>query len=135
MMKKKENSEKDNNKREFTFAFNHCFICRNPEAEKKLSEKYNKKILASTVRDSKGMEYEIVIIYNFFKDAMPFVLNLWIKVLNHMKFDLTENPNIGDIKKELEFEEVPENIKKEVLSNFKEKISIFIYYKIIIQFF
>ena len=121
---KKENSEKDNNKREFTFAFNHCFICRNPEAEKKLSEKYNKKILASTVRDSKGMEYEIVIIYNFFKDAMPFVLNLWIKVLNHMKFDLTENPNIGDIKKELEFEEVPENIKKEVLSNFKEKISI-----------
>ena len=32
---KKENSEKDNNKREFTFAFNHCFICRNPEAEKR----------------------------------------------------------------------------------------------------
>ena len=120
----KTKEQKENNKREFTFAFNHCFICRNSEAEKKLSEKYNKKILASTVKDSKGMEYEIVIIYNFFKDALPFVLNLWTKVLNHMKFSLSENPNLVYIKKELEFEEVPKNILDEVLLNFKDKISI-----------
>ena len=116
--------KKENNKREFTFAFNHCFICRNAEVEKKLSEKYYKKILVSTVKDSKGMEYEIVIIYNFFKDALPFVLNLWSKVLNHMKFSVAENPNIGYIKKELEFEETPKDIMEEVLYNFKDKISI-----------
>jgi hypothetical protein len=121
----KESDKKDKiNKREFTFAFNHCFICRNSEAEKKLSEKYNKKILVSTVRDSKGMEYEIVIIYNFFKDALPFVLNLWSKVLNHMKFSVIQNPNIGYIKKELEYEEIPKKIMDEVLLNFKDKISI-----------
>ena len=78
-------NDKNKQKKEFTFAFNHCFICRNLEAEKNLSEKYNKKILTSTVTESKGMEYEIVIIYNFFKDTYPFVLNLWSKVLNHMK--------------------------------------------------
>ena len=118
------NDEKKNNQREFTFAFNHCFICRNSEIEKKLSEKYKKKILVSTVKDSKGMEYEIVIIYNFFKDSMPFVLNLWSKVLNHMKFCIEENPNLGSIKKELEFEETPKDIMDEVLFNFKDKISI-----------
>ena len=122
--KEKENKAKENNKREFTFAFNHCFICRNADIEKNLSEKYNKKILVSTVKDTKGMEYEIVIIYNFFKDAMPFVLSLWSKVLNHMKFYNEENPNLGNIKKELEFEETPEDIMEEVLFNFKDKISI-----------
>ena len=39
-----DNNDKNNNKKEFTFAFNHCFICRNLEAEKNLSEKYHKKI-------------------------------------------------------------------------------------------
>ena len=120
----KENKDQKENKREFTFAFNHCFICRNSEAEKKLSEKYNKKIFVSTVKDSKGMEYEIVIIYNFFKDALPFVLNLWTKVLNRMEFNVIENPNLGYIKRELEIEETPKNIMDEVLYNFKDKISI-----------
>ena len=119
-----ENKDKKENKREFTFAFNHCFICRNSETEKKLSEKYNKKILVSTVKDSKGMEYEIVIIYNFFKDTLPFVLNLWTKVLNRMEFNVIENPNLGYIKRELEIEETPKNIMDEVLYNFKDKISI-----------
>ena len=118
------NNENNNNKKkEFTFAFNHCFICRNYKAEKELSEKYNKKILTSTVSESKGMEFEIVIIYNFFKDAYPFVLNLWSKVLTHTNFAKTNNPNIQDIQKELEFEEIQDNIKNEVYSNFKEKIS------------
>jgi len=120
----KDNKDKKENKREFTFAFNHCFICRNSEAEKKLSEKYNKKILVSTVKDSKGMEYEIVIIYNFFKNALPFVLNLWTKVLNRMEFTVIENPNLGYIKRELEIEETPKDIMDEVLYNFKDKISI-----------
>ena len=65
-----------------------------------------------------------MVIYNFFKDALPFVLNLWSKVLNHMKFSVTENPNIGYFKKELEFEETPKDIMEEVLYNFKDKISI-----------
>ena len=118
----KDNKDKSKNKKELTFAFNHCFICRNLESEKNLSEKYNKKILTSTVTESKGMEFEIVIIYNFFKDAYPFILNLWSKVLTHMKFRKTENQNIQDILKELDFEEVGEKIKNEVNQNFKEKI-------------
>ena len=119
-----ESKEKNNNdnKKEFNFAFNHCFICRNIEAEKELSEKYNKKILTSTITDSKGMEYEIVIIYNFFKDAIPFVLNLWSKVLTHTKFQKVDNQNIQNILKELEFEQEDETIKREVHEIFKEKI-------------
>ena len=112
----------NNNKKEFTFAFNHCFICRNNVAEKELSNKYNKRILTSTVSESKGMEFEIVIIYNFFKDAIPFVLNLWTKVLTHTLFQKTDNQNIQDIQKELKFEEVDENISHEVYEIFKEKI-------------
>ena len=118
-----DNNDKNNNKKEFTFAFNHCFICRNLEAEKNLSEKYHKKILTSTVMESKGMEFEIVIIYNFFKDTIPFVLNLWSKVLTHIKFEKTDNPNIQNIKKELEFEEIPANVRNEIMSIFKEKIT------------
>lgn len=114
---------KNKQKKEFTFAFNHCFICRNLEAEKNLSEKYNKKILTSTVTESKGMEYEIVIIYNFFKDAYPFVLNLWSKVLTHMNFQRSQNQNIESIRKELEFEEVEKKLQDEVCKNFEEKIS------------
>ena len=117
------NNGKSNNKKEFTFAFNHCFICRNIDAEKNLSEKYNKKILTSTVTESKGMEFEIVIIYNFFKDAYPFVLNLWSKVLTHMKFEKAENQNIQNIQKELEYEEIEQRIKDEVYNIFKEKIN------------
>ena len=119
----KNNKDKNNNKKEFTFAFNHCFICRNMEAEKNLVKKYNKKILASTVTESKGMEYEIVIIYNFFKDAYPFVLNLWSKVLTHTKFEKTENQYIQNIQKELEYEEIDINLKNEIYSNFKDKIT------------
>ena len=119
----KNNNDKNSNKKEFTFAFNHCFICRNIEAEKKLSEKYDKKILTSTVTESKGMEFEIVIIYNFFKDAYPFVLNLWSKVLTHMKFEQIKNQNLENIQKELDFEEIEERIKNEVSEIFKEKIN------------
>ena len=117
------NNNNNNKNKEFTFAFNHCFICRNLEAEKKLSEKYHKKILTSTVMESKGMEYEIVIIYNFFKDTIPFVLNLWSKVLIHTKFEKTDNPNIHNIQKELEFEGIPEKMKNEISNIFKEKIT------------
>jgi superfamily I DNA/RNA helicase len=119
----KNNIDKNNNKKEFTFAFNHCFICRNIESEKRLSEKYNKKILASTITESKGMEFEIVIIYNFFKDAYPFVLNLWSRVLTHMKFQKTKNQYIQNIQKELEYEEVEQKLKDEIDKNFKEKIA------------
>ena len=116
-------NDKNKQKKEFTFAFNHCFICRNLEAENNLSEKYNKKILTSTITESKGMEYEIVIIYNFFKDAYPFVLNLWSKVLTHMTFQKSINQNIESIRKELEFEEVEKKLQDEVCKNFEEKIS------------
>ena len=120
----RENNENnyENNKKEFTFAINHCFICRNTDSEKKLNEKYNKKILTSTISQSKGMEYEIVIIYNFFNDAYPFVLKLWREVLNLIKFEKVKNTNIDDIKKQLEIEEIDETKKNEVLMNFKEKI-------------
>ena len=52
------------NVKEFNFAFNHSFICRNNLSEKDLNEKYKNKVFTSTISESKGMEFEIVIIYN-----------------------------------------------------------------------
>ena len=59
-------SDSNKNEQKFNFAFNHCFICRNSKVEKELKEKYN-IIYTSTISEAKGLEFEIVVVYNFFK--------------------------------------------------------------------
>ena len=89
-----------------------------------LNEKYKKKVFSSTISESKGMEFEIVIIYNFFKNAGSIELNLWQNILNHLKIEKTENHNILNIMKELEFEEIKDNIKDEIYNAYKEKLNL-----------
>ncbi len=45
----------------------HCFICRTTEEKQLILKKYNKNIKVNDILECKGLEYEIVVIYNFFK--------------------------------------------------------------------
>ena len=58
-----------------SFSANHCFICRNREYAEKLSNEYNNRIYTLSIEESKGLEYEIVIISDFFSNS-PFI-NEW----------------------------------------------------------
>ena len=71
------------NKQKFNFAFNHCFLCRNNKVCKELKNKYNNKF-TSTILEAKGFEFEVVVIYNFFKDSYDFIQKLWDKVLRNI---------------------------------------------------
>jgi hypothetical protein len=70
------------------------------------------------------MEFEIVIIYNFFKNAGLIELNLWQNILNHLKLEKIKNQNMMNIMRELEFEEIKDSIKDEIYNAYKEKLNL-----------
>ena len=104
-----------------SFSVNHCVICRNNSIVKKLNEKYNNKIFCSTIYESKGLEYEIVIIYNFFQDSIPLLKDIWKFILKNISFKKVENNYLYLIKQNLEYENYSTHIKDEIYSIFKEK--------------
>ena len=107
-----------------SFSVNHCVICRNNDVVKKLNTKYNNKIFCSTAFESKGLEYEIVILYNFFKDSLPFIKEIWSYVLKNINVKQTENNYLYLIKENLEFEGFPSSIKDQIYSIFNKKFLI-----------
>ena len=88
---KNENKNKKGESQKYIqFGFQHCFLCKTEESVQKLKSRYN-KILSFTIEESKGMEYEFVILYNFFhdscsvkKDGKLTMKKLWLKVLNNI---------------------------------------------------
>ena len=109
---------------DISFSVNHCVICRNNKVVKELNKKYNNKIFCSTAFESKGLEYEIVILYNFFKDSLPFVREIWIYILKNINVKLTENNYLYLIKENLDFEGFPSSIKDQIYSIFNQKFNI-----------
>ena len=107
-----------------TFSVNHCVICRNNDIIKDLNKKYNSKIFCSTIYESKGLEYEIVIIYNFFKDSLPFVQEIWKYILKNIRFNKVENNYLSLVKQNLEYENISSSIKDAIYTIFKDKINI-----------
>ena len=107
-----------------TFSVNHCVICRNNDIVKKLNKKYNNKIFCSTVYESKGLEYEIVIIYNFFKDSLPFIQEIWKYILKNIRFNKVENNYLSLVKQNLEYENMSQSIKDAIYTIFKDKINV-----------
>ena len=106
------------------FSVNHCVICRNENVAKFLSKKYNNKIFCSTVYECKGLEFEIVIIYNFFKDSLDFINEIWKYILKNISFKKVENNYLPFIKENLNYENISETIKDQVLTVFKDKFNI-----------
>ena len=107
-----------------SFSVNHCVICRNNDVVKNLNKKYNNKIFCSTAFESKGLEYEIVILYNYFKDSLPFIKEIWSYVLKNINVKQTENNYLYLIKENLEFEGFPSSIKDQIYSLFNKKFLI-----------
>ena len=107
-----------------SFSVNHCVICRNNNVVKALNEKYNNKIFCSTAFESKGLEYEIVILYNFFKDSLPFVKEIWTYILKNINVKLVENNYLYLIKQNLDFEGFASSIKDQIYSIFNQKFNI-----------
>ena len=107
-----------------SFSVNHCVICRNNNTVKNLNKKYNNKIFCSTVYECKGLEYEIVIIYNFFKDSLPFVQNIWKFILKNIHFNKVENNYLSLVKQNLEYENINQSIRDEIYTMFKQKVSV-----------
>ena len=117
------------------FGFKHCFLCKTESSALELRKKYN--VLALSVAESKGLEYEIVILYNFFKDSFPDtekealekkdplsknknnLRNLWSKILVNTKFIKKENPNLNDYRKELELEQLPQEEIDQVIEEYR----------------
>ena len=107
-----------------SFSVNHCVICRNNDVVKKLNEKYKNKIFCSTVYESKGLEYEIVILYNFFKDSLPFVNEIWKFILKNIRFNTVENNYLSLVKQNLDYENIPQSTKDEIYTIFKDKFNV-----------
>ena len=116
--------EDPNSKINISFGVNHCVICRNNNVVKELNKKYNNKIFCSTVFESKGLEYEIVILYNFFKDSLPFIKDIWTIILKNINITQVENNNLYFIKQNLDFENFPLSIKDQIYSIFNKKFNI-----------
>ena len=107
-----------------SFSVNHCVICRNNDVVKQLNKKYNNKIFCSTVYESKGLEYEIVIIYNFFKDSLPFINEIWKYILKNIRFSEVENNYLTFVKQNLDYENISQSIKEEIYTVFKQKYNV-----------
>ena len=107
-----------------SFSVNHCVICRNNDIVKQLNKKYNNKIFCSTVNESKGLEYEIVIIYNFFKDSLPLVQEIWKFILKNIRFNKVPNDYLSLIKQNLDYEEVSQSIKDQIYTIFNKKYKV-----------
>ena len=107
-----------------SFSVNHCIICRNDDIVKSLNKKYNNKVFCSTAYESKGLEYEIVILYNFFKDSLPFVREIWSYVLKNIKVTQVENNYLYLLKQNLDFEDYSPLIKDQIYALFNQKFNI-----------
>ena len=103
------------------FSVNHCVLCRDKSIIENLNKTFNNKVFCSTVYESKGLEYEIVIIYNFFRDSP--IKELWKYILKNISFQKVENNYLYLIKQNLEYENMQSHIKEEIYSIFKEKFS------------
>ena len=73
------NSEKS---KDYTLVANHCFIYNNEKDGELLNNLYGDKIYKLNVEQSKGLEFEMVICYNFFTSSK--FQNLWEKIFKNI---------------------------------------------------
>ena len=74
--------------KDYTLAANHCFIYNNYIDGEELDKLYGDKIYKLNVEQSKGLEFEMVICYNFFTSSK--FQNIWEKIFKNLR---EENEN------------------------------------------
>ena len=63
------NKDENNNNHDYTLTANHCFIYNSEKDGDELNRSYGDDIYKLNVEQSKGLEFEIVIAYNFFSSS------------------------------------------------------------------
>ena len=92
-----------------TLSSNHCFICRGKKTKQELKKK---NVLPRTIEESKGLEYDIVVVYNFFSES-PFY-SLWDKLFrddNLNEFSEKRNSSVIELENLLTKEDLVKLIK------------------------
>ena len=85
------NNQQNNGNMDFTLAANHCFIYNNENDEKELNNLYGENIYKLNIEESKGLEFEMVIVYNFFSSSK--FQSLWNKIFRNLKGGKNEDIN------------------------------------------
>ena len=76
---------------DYTLAANHCFIYSNEQDGEELTNLYGENIFKLSVEQSKGLEFEMVIVYNFFSSSN--FQGLWDKIFRNLKGIKNESIN------------------------------------------
>ena len=72
----------DENNIDYTLAANHCFIY-NSEGDREELDKLGNEIYKLSIEQSKGLEFELVIVYNFFSSSK--FQAIWEKIFSDLK--------------------------------------------------
>ena len=79
----------NNENQDYTLTANHCFIYNSDEAEIALNNLYGDNIYKLSVEQCKGLEFEMVIVYNFFSYSK--FQGLWEKIFSNLKGEKKES--------------------------------------------
>ena len=86
------NNIANNQKNEdYTLSANHCFIYNSECDEKELNLLYKDKIYKLNIEESKGLEFEMVIVYNFFSSSK--YQGLWNQIFQKLKGGINDSIN------------------------------------------
>ena len=76
---------------DYTLVANHCFIYNCEKDGDKLNELYGENIYKLNVQQTKGLEFEMVIVYNFFSSSK--YQGLWDKIFRNLKGEKNNSIN------------------------------------------
>ena len=108
-----------NEVKNLTLSSLHCFICRDKKIKRELTEY---QVMPKTIEESKGLEYDIVIVYNFFSSSKCFTL--WDKLFRETNLEEEENNDDDYIVQKLE-----ETLSKENLSELIKSLRLTQFYE------
>ena len=86
------NDENTYLEKNLTLSSLHCFICRDKQTKIELERR---RVMPMTIEESKGLEYDIVIVYNFFSSSK--FESLWSKLFREDYLEETESGNKDNI--------------------------------------
>ena len=112
------NDENTYLEKNLTLSSLHCFICRDKQTKNQLERR---RVMPMTIEESKGLEYDIVIVYNFFSSSK--FESLWSKLFRDDYLEDIEGinkDNIYELEKILLNEDLLELVESLGLNQFYE---------------
>ena len=115
------NTEKVFISESMTFSYNTCWLFHSTQTMERIKAQYSRRrnennmqseIDGMTVQECKGLEYEIVLVYNFFTDSK--FRNIWYQIIQNIKSQPNEDIQHGldDLRNRLNFENFSSVIKQ-----------------------